>query len=124
MLRRVFVADGCHHSYFSHASESLRGNVRATLPVAQIFREQLFAPVRSGKARLDRYLRNGGSLAEYLYCPIDGAPSQVTFVLPQGKAGPATDPSDISKQPNALCIIERVAKVAELADAPDLGSGG
>jgi hypothetical protein len=57
----VLVANGRHHADLSHAPESVRSIIRTTLLVAQIFREQFFAPVRSREARFDRHLRNGES---------------------------------------------------------------
>ena len=55
------VANGRHNADFSHASERVGGNVGTVWLVTQVFGEQLFATIRSRKARLDRYLRNGES---------------------------------------------------------------
>jgi len=55
----VLVAYGSYSADFSHAPEGVGSNVGTTWLVAEIFSEQLFAPVRSREACLDRYLRNG-----------------------------------------------------------------
>jgi hypothetical protein len=57
----VLVANRCDNVEFQHTTEHLGGNIRAARVVAEIFGKQFFAPVRSRKARLDRYLRNGES---------------------------------------------------------------
>jgi hypothetical protein len=54
----VLVANGSDKLEFRHASQHLGSNIRTLWVVAEVFRYQFFAPVRSGKARLDRYLRN------------------------------------------------------------------
>jgi hypothetical protein len=55
----MLVAYGCYSADLSHTPEHVGSNVGTTCLIAQIFCEQLFAPVRSREARLDRYLRNG-----------------------------------------------------------------
>jgi hypothetical protein len=60
-LGYVLVTNGCHHAEFYYASEHVGSNVMTSGVVAEIFGEQFFAPVWSFEARLDRYLRNGGS---------------------------------------------------------------
>jgi hypothetical protein len=54
----VLAANGSDKVYFHHASEHLCCNIRTAWVIAEVFGEQLFAPVRSREARLDRYLRN------------------------------------------------------------------
>ncbi len=54
----VLVTNCCHHAELHRASEHVGGNVRTSGVIAEIFGEQLFAPVWSLEARLDRYLRN------------------------------------------------------------------
>ncbi len=57
----MLVARGDGKAELRHASEYLGSNIGTVRVVAQIFREQLFAPVRSREACLNRYLRNGES---------------------------------------------------------------
>jgi hypothetical protein len=58
----VFVADGGLGPDLSHEAKGMGSDIRTARVVAQIFREQFFAPVRRLKARLDGYLRNGSAL--------------------------------------------------------------
>jgi hypothetical protein len=66
----VLVANCSHDANFPDASEHMGCNIGAARVVAEVFGEQLFAPIWRGKARLDRYLRNGVSpnriLLQYL----------------------------------------------------------
>ncbi len=52
---RVLVANGRHRADFFQTSQHLGSNVGTARVVADIFRKQLFAPIRSGEARLDSY---------------------------------------------------------------------
>ena len=69
-LRCVLVANCSHDADFPDASEYMSCNIWAAWVVAEVFGEQLFAPIWRSKARLDRYLRNGESpnqiLLQYL----------------------------------------------------------
>jgi hypothetical protein len=64
---RVFVANRCHSAKLHHAPEHVGSNVGTARLVAQIFRELLFAAVRSHEARLDGHLRNAAPPTEYPY---------------------------------------------------------
>jgi hypothetical protein len=64
---RVFVANGCHSAELHHAPKHVGSNMGTARLVAQIFRELLFAAVRSDEARLDHHLRNGAPPTEYLH---------------------------------------------------------
>ncbi len=55
----MFVANDRRKADVPRPSKHLSSNVRTAGVVAKIFSEQLFAPVWSGEACLDRYLRNG-----------------------------------------------------------------
>jgi hypothetical protein len=55
----VFITNDSGEAEFPHPPERLSGNIGTTREVTQIFGEQFFAPVRTGEARLDRYVRNG-----------------------------------------------------------------
>ena len=57
----VLVTNGYGKAEFPRASERVGGNIRTSRVIAQIFSEQFFATVWRLEARLDRYLRNGGS---------------------------------------------------------------
>jgi hypothetical protein len=63
--RCVLVANCAYDSNFPNASERVCCYVGAIWSVAEVFGEQLFAPVRRGEARLNRYLRNGVSPTEF-----------------------------------------------------------
>jgi hypothetical protein len=60
-LRCVLVANRTYDSNFPNASERMGCYVGAVWSVAKVFGQQLFAPVRRGETRLNRYLRNGES---------------------------------------------------------------
>jgi len=53
----VFLADNRGKAKVCETSQRLGGNVGTVLVVTKVFSEQLFAPVRSGEARFNRYLR-------------------------------------------------------------------
>jgi hypothetical protein len=65
-FRRVLAANGGDGAHLSHAPKRMRGDIWTTWLVAQVFRQQLFAPVRSHESGFDRYLRNGSPPIEYL----------------------------------------------------------
>jgi hypothetical protein len=54
----VLVANSGNTTQLQDASEHLGRYIGTVRVVAEIFSEQFFAPVGSGKARVDRYLRN------------------------------------------------------------------
>jgi hypothetical protein len=62
----VLVTNGCDKGEFPRTSECVGSNIRTSRMVAKVFSDQLFAAVRSSEARLDRYLRNSGSLDRML----------------------------------------------------------
>ena len=57
-LGGVLIANGRGKSEFPYTSQNAGRNIRTAWVVADVFREQFFAPVRSCEARFDRYLRN------------------------------------------------------------------
>lgn len=57
----MLVTNGCYQAELHRASEHMGSNVGTSRVIAEIFGEQLFAPVWSLEARLDRYLRNRDS---------------------------------------------------------------
>ena len=67
----MLVANDRDGAEFRHAAEHSGSYVGATRVVTKVFSEQLFAPVWSREARLDRHMWNGESPTEYLYCVID-----------------------------------------------------
>ena len=60
-LGGVLVANGRGKSELPYTSQNAGSNIRTAWVVADVFREQFFAPVWSCEARFDRYLRNGES---------------------------------------------------------------
>ena len=57
----MLVTNGCGKAEFPRASERVGRDIRTSRVVAEIFSEQFFATIWRLEARLDRYLRNGGS---------------------------------------------------------------
>jgi hypothetical protein len=60
-----------HEPKLHNATEHMCSNIGAAWVVAKVFRENFFAAVRSRKARLDGYLRNGVLLAGYFHYLTD-----------------------------------------------------
>jgi hypothetical protein len=82
-LRCVLVANRSHDADVPNASEHLGSNVGAAWVIAEVFGEQLFAPVRRGEACLNRYLRNGVSPDQIpLYYVMDRLLGTSMFVCP------------------------------------------
>ena len=57
--RRVLITNDRDEAELRHTSERPGRDIGTTRVVTNIFSEQFFAPIRSRKARFDRYQRNG-----------------------------------------------------------------